>query len=54
MPDSFFGLLPYIDEALRNDIDFVKAILSKDKRLIHRANDSVKNNPEILTLLNGK
>lgn len=54
MPDNFFGLLPYIDEELQNDIDFVKEILSKDKRLIHRANDSIKNNPDIIILLNGE
>ena len=54
MPDRFFSLIPYIDEQLQNDIDFVKEILSKDKRLIHRANDSIKNNPEIIILLNGE
>lgn len=52
MPDMFFGLLPYIDESLQNDIEFVKEILRKDKRLIHRAEDSIKNNPEIVNFLN--
>jgi hypothetical protein len=52
MPDRFFGLLPYIDQSLQNDIEFVKEVLKKDKRLIHRADDSVKNNLEIVALLN--
>jgi len=52
MPDMFFGVLPYIDESLQNDIEFVKEILRKDKRLIHSAKESIKNNPEIVNLLN--
>jgi hypothetical protein len=52
MPDRFFGLLPYIDPSLQNDIEFVKEVLKKDKRLIHRADDLIKNNLEIVALLN--
>lgn len=51
-PDMFFGLLPHIDESLQNDIEFVKEILRKDKRLIHGAKESIKNNPEVVNLLN--
>ena len=47
MPDNYFGLIPYIHDTLQNDIEFIKAILSKDKRLIHRASDEIKNHPDI-------
>jgi hypothetical protein len=51
LPDKYFGVIPYIHEDLQKDISFIKVILEKDKRFIHRAKDDLKNNPEIINVL---